>query len=503
MKINEVFYLLKDFSEENALEFKKFINSPFFHNNKAAHKLFDEIMNYKNLLLNSEFEKIIKNIKKKFKHSHSTIIQRLSILYRIVLKFFKIKSFLGDEVLSEISLNEYLLKNRKYKSLELNLKKISSKINNKKNITEKHFWNSFNYNVQKCDLFTYKVSFINNKNANEILHNLSDASIDLFLYSLVQQINIFASNYFLNVETGNYGKFYFPFDIKKILEEFDKNNLSNLLSSKKSIYELYKLMYLALYNREDSEYFLQYKKCFYRIINSLSKELIKFHYDLIINYCVMKERLGEEKDFYKRQQAELLLEYIEKGYFKTKENEHLLPAEYRNFILIAFSINDIKLLKYFIDNCTIKLNYKDYFEMMNYGLVYYYYSIKDYDKVLESINNIKDNAFIYRFDIRNMSLRVYYETNEINKLLDLIHNYKRSILDETIFNKSNKISFLKLLKYLNKLVIIKNNPNKNLRKESEYLYDLIDKEPIFTLKKWLLEKLNEHIKQTNKQVTII
>jgi hypothetical protein len=82
----------------------------------------------------------------------------------------------------------------------------------------------------------------------------------------------------------------------------------------------------------------------------------------------MKARLGEDKDFYLRQKAELLNEFVEQGYFNINNKEFLHATTYRNFILSAFSIGNFDLLKYFIDNNTSKLNTIDYNDMMNFGL---------------------------------------------------------------------------------------------------------------------------------------
>ncbi|HEY5122380.1 MAG TPA: hypothetical protein VIK14_01450 [Ignavibacteria bacterium] len=499
MKIEDFFNLYRGFSKEDFLEFKKFLNSPYLVNNKALSRIFEEISNNSNLLIKSDFDKLLKKISKKSKHSSSTIIQRLSSLNKATLIFFKIKSLLSDVENSELSLNDYLLKNKNYSLLKSNLKKTSRIIYDSEKITEKFLLNSFNYNVQICDSFVNNIRFVKHESAGQILSFLCNASIDLSLYSLMQQINLYAFNYFLDVDSGNCEKFYFPIDIYKMLEEFDKNNLFSQPSREKSIYELYKLMFLALYRREDSENFMKYKQCFDKTLNSLNKKLIKFHYNMLINYCAMKERLVEERDFYRKQQVEILLDYTEKGYFKTDDNEHLHSTEYRNFILIAFSIDDFKLLKYFIDNCTSKLNIKDYDDMMNLGLAFYYYGTKNYEKALECINNIEINNFIYRFDIRNILLRVYYETGEFNKLLDSIHNYRRIIFDDRILNKSIKDSLLNLLKYLNKIIIIRNNPNLNLQEEAEFLINLVQNEPTFALKKWILERLGELSKTTKEK----
>jgi hypothetical protein len=489
MKLEKIFNIYKDFSEEELLEFKKFLKSPFFVNNKSLSKIFDVISINKNLLDKSEFDKLLKKLSKKLKHSSATIVQRLSLLNKETLYFFKIKSLLSDSDNSELSLNKYLLKNKHFSVLRSNLEKSIVIQNNTKYFSDNYFWYSFNYNLLRCDFLTGITRFADNKSAELRFSYLIEASTDLSTYYLIQQINLFANYVFLNVDSGNHKKSKFPVDVSKIIHELDKNIILNKTSKRKRVYELYKLMFLAIYRKNNTENYIKYKSCFEKSEKFLCKDLINYHFNILLNYCVMKHRLGEEKDFYRKQQVELLLNYIEKDYFKTEENEYLHPTDYRNFILIAYSIPDYKLLKYFIDKCTSKLNKKDYNDMLNFGLSYYYYGMKNYRKAWKSINNIEINSFIYRFDIRNIILRLYFDAGKYEELRESMHNYKKSIRNDKMLNESNKESLLKLLKYLNKLIPLLTNPNLNLQEEAEYLFSLVEKEPTFALKKWLLEKL--------------
>jgi hypothetical protein len=503
VKKGELFNLFRDFSKGDFLEFKKYLDSSHLLNKKSLLNIFKIIRNSTELLNNLKFDKLLKKISIKLNYSSTTINHRLSSLNKSILNFFKVKSLLSDEENAELSLNKYLLRNEYFSILRTNLEKTDNLINNTKYFSDNYFWYSFNYNVLHCDFLTNFTRFVNNKSSDRRFYYMNEASTDLSLFNLIQQINLFANTILLNTDIGSNDKIEFPIDILKMIQEFDSNNLFNKLVKKKNIYELYKSMFFAFYRREDSEYFIKYKQCFDEILHSLNKELIKFHYNILINYCVMKEKLAEEKEFYRKQQVEILLDYIDKGHFKTNDDEHLHSIEYRNFILIAFSIKDYGLIKYFIDNCTSKLNEKDYKDMMNLGLAFYYYGTKNYEKTLECINNIEINNFIYRFDIRSILLQLYYETEEIDKLMDLIHNYKKIISYDKTLNKFNKDSKLKLLKYLNKLIIIRNNPNINHQKEAKFLINQVQNEPAFAQKKWLLERLGELSKTTKEKETSI
>jgi len=503
VKKGELFNLFRDFSKGDFLEFKKYLDSSHLLNKKSLLNIFEIIRNSTELLNNLKFDKLLKKISKKLNYSSTTINHRLSSLNKSILNFFKVKSLLSDEENAELSLNKYLLRNEYFSILRTNLEKTDNLINNTKYFSDNFFWYSFNINILQCDFLTNFTRFVNNKSSDRRFYYMNEASTDLSLFNLIQQINIFANIILLNSDLGNHGKFEFPINISNMIQEFDGNNLFNKLLKKKDIYELYKSMFFAFYHKEDSGNFIKYKLYFNKILPSLNKELIKYHYNILINYCIMKEKLAEEKEFYKKQQVEILLNYIDKGHFKTNDDEHLHSIEYRNFILIAFSIDDFKLIKDFIDNCTARLNEKDYKDMMNLGLAFYYYGTNNYEKTLECINNIEINSFIYRFDIRNILLKVYYETEKYDELKDTIHNFKRILFDDQTLNKSNKDGLLKLLKYLYKLIIIRNDPDINVQKEAEFLINQIQKEQAFPLKKWLLNKLGELSKTTQEKETSI
>jgi len=212
----------------------------------------------------------------------------------------------------------------------------------------------------------------------------------------------------------------------------------------------------------------------------------------------MKERLGEKKEFYKKQQAELMLEYIDKNYFIVDENKYLHPSVYRNYIMIVYSLADFKLLKNFIKNHTSKLNPGDYNDMENYGLMYFYYGIKNYRMALDSIEKIRTKDFIYKFDIRNTEIKIYYETGEDITLLDVIHNYRKTINDDMLISRSYKKSILKFLEYLNKLILIRNKTDLNLRYEAGFLLNRLNKEQSIAFRPWLQRMLNELVKKPAK-----
>jgi len=201
-----------------------------------------------------------------------------------------------------------------------------------------------------------------------------------------------------------------------------------------------------------------------------------------------KDRLGEDKELFKNESVKLLYEYFNKNYFKVSE-DYLKPLEYSNFVGRAYSVGDFEILKSFIENNSTKLNPSDYSDLVNYGLAYYYFGIKDFRKVLKHINEISLSKFLFRFDIRNLEIRVYYELNKFETLREAIHNYRSLILEDKVLTNSDKEGLLKMLSYVNKLIILNDELDSGKRKnEAEFIVISLEKEPIFSLKKWLTEK---------------
>ena len=73
-----------------------------------------------------------------------------------------------------------------------------------------------------------------------------------------------------------------------------------------------------------------------------------------------------------------------------------------------------------------------------------------------------------------------------------IHNYRKIILKNNDSTGADKEGIFKLLSYLNMLINIKNKINTSDRiYNAGYHRKLIEKEPAFALKNWLIEKFDE------------
>ncbi len=492
MKNFELFAFIRDFSVEDRKNFKSYLKSPYFQKAYSLDKVFNEIILNKDLFKDFNYDKMFSKLCEGLLYSKSTLDKQLSYLSKEIIKYLKLKSFESDIAGSEINLNEYLLKTKNLPVLKNNIKKTKNLLNNIPDINDRTFLQSFQLNVIDFTSLIYSSGFKFKKHSEESLNYLENAYLDLLLYAYMQAAGIYVNYIFMNMNTKM--RYNTLEDSGKLFSEFNQLDIFEHNSKRKKIFEIYRNMYLTFYDKNNKENYIKYKLILEQNLNLLNTELINMHYQVLINYCMMKDRLGEEKDFYKKESIGLLFKYFKNNYFNVDNNEYIGEVEFSNFIVRAYSIKEYEMIKLFVENNSSKLKTSESADMINYGLAYYYLGKKVYRKVLKHINSIDKKNPTIKFDITNIEIRVYYELNKIDMLNETIHNYRKIILNDNDLIKADKESLFKLLKYLNYLINIKYKTNEpNMKYDAGYYKNLIEKEPIFSLKNWLIEKFDEII----------
>lgn len=491
MKIIQLLEIYKNFSDEDIKDFTKYLDCRFFNTVKLLKTIFKEIIKNRELILSSEYDTLLKKLSAKIKCTDGIISKHFSFLSKATLDYFKIKSFLKNNDYSETLLNEYLYRKKEFTILNKRSEKNISKLNDGKQYEEDDFFHSYRNKVILFNSSLQSLKIRNKRNHSLYYNILKEANDDISLYSIIQLTGIYVNNFFFDVNSGFKRNIDFPINLKEKFKEYSENSFLRGNERKRKIFNIYYYLFKTINSRENKNYYLEYKEIINKSLPLLSDKLIKFHFDVLINYCIAKDRLGEEKEFFKKESLELMYEYYNNNYFQV-DDEYIKTLEFSNFVGRAYAVGDFNILKSFIEKNSSKLNPKDFNDMVNYGLAYYYFGMNDYKKVLKHINDITLNNFQYRFDMRNIEIRVYYELDKLKLLDDVIHNYRTIILEDEVLTKYDKESLLKMLSYFNKLILLKNETNSEKRKnEAIFLINLIEKEPIFSLKKWLLKKFNE------------
>jgi hypothetical protein len=218
-----------------------------------------------------------------------------------------------------------------------------------------------------------------------------------------------------------------------------------------------------------------------------AKEII----DAAIGYCINKEnqKIGgfKEEIFYLYKKA-----LIERTILS--EEGEISPIAYRNIAFIAMSSNDLVWASEFIysyaDN--IKDPYRN--NAVNFSLARLSFFKKDYDKVIDHLNQIHLNEFFYNVSVRMLLTTSYYELEEWLPLESLLQSFNAWVTREKSLNKTKKSKYLLLIRYVRRLYKAPNFEKEKLQK----LLAEVKETPAIVSKAWLLDKIEEKISGKKK-----
>jgi len=499
MKKYDLLIYLSRASEKDIISLSRFLESPYYNTDKSLVKLFDEIV--KNIkLFTGDYHSFKDLIIKRLDYSEKTVTKQMSYLCQYTTKFLKQKSFENDVINSELMFNSYLLDNKLIGFLKENLVSTDLLIKNDLKLSDNKYLQCFKNNIINFTSLIY-FSGYNGKTESFKSHSILDTAFsDIMLFNIQQITGLYINNFFLIVNNNENKENIFDYGLNEIFSYCQKNKIFNEDKDKYKVFNIYLSLYNTIHFKNDKAFFINYKKNIESNINFFSKELLKFHYEVLINFCLIKERLAEDYKFYEKEHLDLMFKYFDNDYFKLDNNDFINSIEFANFISHAFSIGELDVIKSFVDKNSSKLKVDEYDNMIKYGYAYYYFGKKQYQKAIKCINDISNLNNILKINMRNIEIRIYYERGKYEILRDALHNYNSSVLDDKMLTTSDKFSLQKLLRYLNNLVLIQENNNiKEKLLDAEYNKNKIINESVFSLKDWLIDKYDEILAEKVKR----
>src|SRR5205085_10817901 len=97
-----------------------------------------------------------------------------------------------------------------------------------------------------------------------------------------------------------------------------------------------------------------------------------------------------------------------KEYYKNKKNNYLPTLLFRDILFLQVRLKRMDLVKMLLSEYSTKLSPADRQGMLNFGYAFYYNALGEYERSLGYINKIKLDYFIYKYDLKNLTIRVFY-----------------------------------------------------------------------------------------------
>jgi hypothetical protein len=486
---NEVFNLLKSFTRKDLKQFKRFLQSPYHNRNKKALELFNFISKFyplfNNMNLNKEtlFEKIFggrdrnsSNLRNLFFH-----LTRLAQNYLIIEKLNQNKLDRYNYLLGELNI-------RGQKKLFLrNLKEIELDYEGNVGIDGSYFNNKYIFESQKYNF--YKINEKVVKKIKLLPHieglNYSDSLITIYCITelICDFINLKVHSIKYNIDISNDFNFNF-------LQSLNLNEIRELYKAQNKpefIMELYICLYYMYLDFSNEAAYKEYKNNINKYYDKLSPDEISFHYSVLIAYLVIKDNEPKSGNSYAEELFDVYDLVLRKEFYKNSKTVFLPISLYRGILFLGCRLKKCSWLYDFIKTYSSKVQ-SDYIDnIFHYSFGYYYQTTGEYAKALESINNIKALYFIYKFDVNNLKLKLFYELDYLESCLELIHSYHELLRKDQFLNRDAKTQHENFLKYLEKLILFKLGKS---RIDLDYILYKLSSEENIIYKDWLLNKMN-------------
>ncbi|MBK8553223.1 MAG: hypothetical protein IPL53_20050 [Ignavibacteria bacterium] len=104
------------------------------------------------------------------------------------------------------------------------------------------------------------------------------------------------------------------------------------------------------------------------------------------------------------------------------------------------------------------------------------------------MSKIDQDLFLFKQDLKNLMLQIYYELDHIEPAFSMVDSYKHFLSNTNEVSDSLKKFSVNYLNYYFKLLKIKSGQSKE---QASYYKSRIEKEKEVVNKNWLLEKAEE------------
>ncbi|HWA07055.1 MAG TPA: hypothetical protein VG961_10955, partial [Ignavibacteria bacterium] len=365
-----------------------------------------------------------------------------------------------------------------FKSFEIGDLKIN-KGTDYKYFLNKHFLESYNFNFS---ISGGKVTRAENIETELVYLEESLKSLHLFYIS---QISQFYTT--VRILQNTYEIKKIPDIILKMFHVLEPDRIKHTITHDDEYYfvvELYENMVNIYRNPEETKYYYQYKECFQKHAFRVSADECSMHISNLTSYCTGKATAGSGE--FNNELFELIELTIKNKYYQNSNTEHLPHEYFRNFLLHGIRLKKSDWVNDFIHENYMKVHPADRENMKQLGFAHLNFNTGRYDEALENITRITPDFFAFKFDIKNLTVQIFYELEYFEEALSHIKSYKEYLRKDKLLNTDKRKRYFSFLKFTENLVLYKAGTKST---DIGYLKYRISSHKATAFKPWLMEKV--------------
>lgn len=484
MQDSKLIEIIRTFSEKEMKSFEKFINSSYFARGRDVSGLYNQLVKFYPLFDSPKLKRteIFKKLYPGEVFNEKKLKNITFDLTKLAEQFLVHNSLKTNEIQFE-RLLAYEFKKRKLDKPFLNtINSLEKKIadipfDGRKAFKEKEEWTYL-----KEDFLFWK-----NEYDESITYRLQNTeySILSFLVKFLQRMEDKV------VITTRYNKEFSNPLFDSMVEIVDFEKLLSLLKEKKYPYtwlvEIYYYAYLCANKGIDNENNYQLlKKLFFENIDFFSHDERHILFSDLTYYCIIRKEVGNK--YYSREEFEIYKKMLEHYSFTPSRSEYFHIVLFRNILMSSVAQGEHEWLEKFAHEYLDKLPPELRENMKHYAQAVLHFMRKEYNEVLECTHKISYDIFLYKLDVKNLLIKVYYELELFDQALLSVDAYKHFLSQNKEHTEIYHEHYGNFINLYTKLVKLKEKPDSA---ELDLLSKKIDSTEHLASRVWLKDKIRE------------
>jgi hypothetical protein len=278
--------------------------------------------------------------------------------------------------------------------------------------------------------------------------------------------------------------------IESVYESIDFKKMLTLLKEKNSEWawfvEIYYYAFKTLQDVNDEKMFKKFQELFFENIDKFNRKEQYFIFNDFIAWIHSKDnKLGT---FSVRDEFEIFKKMLQAGAYSPAETEFMSVLLYRNIMNMAISLSEFEWFENFIKVFTQKLKPEFRENMENLALANLLFEQGKFESSLERLGKIPYDVFIYKVDIKNLMLRIYYELDLYDPAFSMINAFRNFLSSSDEISEGFKTQHMNFLNFYNKLLKMKAD---NKKEDAGFLAREMEKKDSLASKHWLIKKASQ------------
>lgn len=483
MKDSKLVSILKTFSKEEFKEFEKFIDSPFFSTGRNLKPLYRALRKFYPSFDSQDFtkENVFRALMPAKQYNNALLRRHVSDMSKMAEEYIK-QVVLREEPFEVRKAFLYELMARKNDALFLHHLKLLEKYIDSQKLHNSYFNIKAEY---EAILIEYYLTIDHQESVTGNVVSRGNYHILQFLVSLsIDLSDLIVNNHAFNSSLNNTLAF-------RIAESTDfKLLLENIRDSNPEYYQIAELFccnILSVIQPANEEYVKKQKELIETVINIdlFSKE---FQRTVLVDLIGrLMERYLTGKPEYQKLMFEVNKILLEKKLFRI-ENCYFPIIAFKSLIQNALQINEIEWTEKFIEEFHKQLAPECRNSMKHYGYAFLFFKKKEYKRSFEECSKVKFENIIINYDIKLLTLKLYYDTDSFETALSFIDSFKHFVSSNKFISEPHKEYFNNLIYFVNKLIKAQMG-NERIRKDD--LIGELSRVKNVHGRDWVLEKAME------------